>query len=197
MRRHGSLGVYTVMCKWFWQSNRIGVLVVNKSKLGPLCVSAALAATIGLVGCGGQQPQASASAQASAQSSTSTTSESASNATSAAAPAESTTSSTSATTPQSTQSTTTDATANSTSAAPSANTTASNNYIGDAEAKRIALENAGVNEADCTGPVKVELDTDDAVVHYDVDFKVGGTEYEYDIDAATGSIVQAKSEIDD
>ena len=35
------------------------------------------------------------------------------------------------------------------------------------------------------------------VVHYDVDFKQGGMEYDYDIDATTGAILQSHSEVDD
>lgn len=42
-----------------------------------------------------------------------------------------------------------------------------------------------------------ELDLDDAVVHYDVEFKAGGLEYDYDIDATTGEIVYSNSEADD
>lgn len=51
-------------------------------------------------------------------------------------------------------------------------------------------------EAD-TYELKVELDLDGAVVHYDVDFKAGGMEYDYDIDATTGEIIYFTSEVDD
>ena len=72
---------------------------------------------------------------------------------------------------------------------------ASRPYIGNDAAKAAALEHAGVAEADCT-EMKVELDTDDSVVHYDVEFKVGNTEYDYDIDPTTGDIIKSDSEID-
>lgn len=62
-----------------------------------------------------------------------------------------------------------------------------NQYIGDAEAKRIALENAGLSEANVFD-LGCELDLDDGTVHYDVDFKANGYEYDYDIDATTGAI---------
>ena len=44
--------------------------------------------------------------------------------------------------------------------------------------------------------MKVELDKDDPVIHYDVEFKVGTTEYDYDIDPVTGDILKYDSEID-
>ena len=68
--------------------------------------------------------------------------------------------------------------------------------ISQEDAKRIALEDAGVKEADVTGYVKVELDTDNGVTKYDVGFHVGTTEYDYDIDATTGAILSRGSEID-
>ena len=59
-----------------------------------------------------------------------------------------------------------------------------------------ALKDAGVAEADAT-ELKAELDPDDAVVHYDVEFKAGGMEYDYEIDAATGEVLKGESEADD
>lgn len=64
------------------------------------------------------------------------------------------------------------------------------------EAMQIALDDAGLSEADVMG-LSVELDLDDAVVHYDVDFKSGGYEYDYDIDSTTGAIIYSNAEIDD
>lgn len=68
--------------------------------------------------------------------------------------------------------------------------------IGEAKAREIALEHAGLAEADVTF-VKVRLDRDDGRLDYDVDFYSGNTEYNYEIDAATGEIVSFDSEIDD
>ena len=68
--------------------------------------------------------------------------------------------------------------------------------IGEAKAREIALEHAGLAEADVTF-VKVRLDRDDGRLDYDVDFYSGNTEYDYEIDAATGEIVSFDSEIDD
>lgn len=68
--------------------------------------------------------------------------------------------------------------------------------IGEAKAREIALEHAGLAEADVTF-VKVRMDRDDGRLDYDVDFYSGNTEYDYEIDAATGEIVSFDSEIDD
>ena len=61
-------------------------------------------------------------------------------------------------------------------------------------ARQIALSHAGVGSANFT---KVELDTDDGVRVYDIEFKVGNVEYDYDIDATSGAILSSSSEIDD
>lgn len=61
-------------------------------------------------------------------------------------------------------------------------------------AKQIALSHACVSGASFT---KVELDTDDGVRVYEIEFKVGNVEYDYDIDATSGAILSSSSEIDD
>ena len=72
-------------------------------------------------------------------------------------------------------------------------TAAANGQISEDEAKRIALEDAGVAEAD-TDYLRVNFDRDDGVPVYDVEFTdIPGTngtvtEYDYEIDAATGAI---------
>lgn len=64
----------------------------------------------------------------------------------------------------------------------------SNNiYIGDVRAREIAYADAGVTEADIT-KLEVEFDFDDGKYLYEVEFRVGMTKYEYDIDALTGDI---------
>ena len=45
--------------------------------------------------------------------------------------------------------------------------------------------------------VDLDLDPDDGPAHYDVDFKVGDKEYEYDVNAVTGEIMSHEVEIDD
>ena len=61
-------------------------------------------------------------------------------------------------------------------------------------AKQIALSHAGVSGASFK---KVKLDKDDGVRVYEIEFKVGNVEYEYDIDASSGAIISSSSEIDD
>ncbi len=86
------------------------------------------------------------------------------------------------------QSTPTDSTTNTTQ-----NNTAK---ITEAKAKDIALKHANLT-ADKVTELEIELDTDDAVTHYDVDFKANGYEYDYEIQAETGEILKSEKEIDD
>ena len=77
---------------------------------------------------------------------------------------------------------------------PAAPTQAASSGISVDKAKQIALSHAGVSGASFT---KVELDTDDGVRVYEIEFKVGNVEYDYDIDASSGAIISSKSEVDD
>ena len=61
------------------------------------------------------------------------------------------------------------------------------------EAENIALAHAGVSRADASFE-RTELDKDDGRSVYEVGFRVGKTEYEYDIDAATGKILEFDTE---
>lgn len=154
--------------------------MLNK-KIIALVAAAALAACLGLAGCGGSQ---AASSSAAASNTAASTSAAASNAAASASAAAAST------------------TAASTSAAPASTTAASpaapatNSYIDDQAALDIALADAGFAAADVIG-LEVELDLDSTVVHYDINFKQGGWEYDYDIDATSGAILTATSEIDD
>ena len=69
-------------------------------------------------------------------------------------------------------------------------------YIGEAAAKKAALTHAGIVESAVTG-LKTELDRDDGKVYYNVEFRSGGVEYEYDIDAVSGKVLKAEKDIDD
>ena len=44
---------------------------------------------------------------------------------------------------------------------------------------------------------EIEVDTDDGKTVYKLDFRFGSTEYDYEIDAASGKILKAEKEIDD
>ena len=63
------------------------------------------------------------------------------------------------------------------------------------EAKNIALTAAGVAESAVTG-LKVELDYDEDARRweYEVDFRVGKTEYDMDIDAVSGQILRNETD---
>lgn len=65
--------------------------------------------------------------------------------------------------------------------------------IGEAAAKQIALEHAGIAEADASY-LWVSRDYDDGRLEYEVEFFSGSKEYDYDIDAADGSILSFDSE---
>jgi len=59
--------------------------------------------------------------------------------------------------------------------------------ISEAKAKEIALNHAGVSESQISH-FKIKLDYDDGRVEYEIEFHVGHTEYEYEIDANSGNI---------
>lgn len=59
------------------------------------------------------------------------------------------------------------------------------------QAEAIALQHAGLS-ADQVVERKSELEEDDGVLHYQVEFKRNGVEYEYEIDAMSGAILKAE-----
>ena len=64
------------------------------------------------------------------------------------------------------------------------------------EAKNAALANAGLQESDVVYK-KAQLETDDGILKYEIDFYAGDNEYNFDIDAATGAVLKAETEIMD
>ncbi len=66
-------------------------------------------------------------------------------------------------------------------------------YIGEAKAKEIALNDAGVKESDARR-LKVKFDFDDGRAEYEVEFHSGKFDYDYEIDAATGRIIKAEKD---
>lgn len=70
------------------------------------------------------------------------------------------------------------------------------NFIGIHKAKSIAFSHAGVSENEIRLE-KVELDRDDGVYEYEIEFSVGRVEYEYKINAKTGKILDFEKDIDD
>lgn len=74
--------------------------------------------------------------------------------------------------------------------------TGSSEYITEQKAKTIAFDHASLKEADIRYS-KAELDKDDMVVHYDIEFASGKYEYEYEINAKTGKILAFDKDFDD
>ena len=62
------------------------------------------------------------------------------------------------------------------------------------EAKQIALSHAGVGSARFT---KAKIDYENGIKVYEIEFKVGNMEYEYDINVSNGAIISSSAEIDD
>ncbi len=77
---------------------------------------------------------------------------------------------------------------------------AAGDYIGVERAKQIALDDAGFTENEVifsTAKFEKDDDDDDEAPEYEIEFFKGNVEYEYDIDALTGKILDSSSEIND
>ena len=61
-------------------------------------------------------------------------------------------------------------------------------------AKQIALAHAGVGSAKFK---KAKLDYENGIKVYEIEFKVGNLEYEYDINVSNGAIISSSVEVDD
>ncbi len=148
---------------------------MKRNTLVPPLMAGAMALAIALGGCGGQQQAAT------------TTTEQPAATEQKAEPAQKEAAKESTAQEQATQ------------AAPATQTAApadQGGQIAEQDAKNIAFADAGVTEQEVT-LLAVRLDTDDGVTKYEVEFNVGQTEYDYDIDATTGTILERSSEIAD
>ena len=74
----------------------------------------------------------------------------------------------------------------------SAEASASTSYIGESAALAAALKHAGVAETSLTEK-HVELDREGNTVIYQVEFETRSQEYEYEIDAASGTVLKAEN----
>lgn len=63
------------------------------------------------------------------------------------------------------------------------------------QAKEIALADADLTEEELTG-IRVKLDWDDGRLIYEVDMYVDAEEYSYELDAASGAILESDYEVD-
>lgn len=75
------------------------------------------------------------------------------------------------------------------------NYTVSEQFISSSKAQSIACAHAGVADTKVVF-VKNELDYDDGKAIYEIEFYYGTTEYDYEIDAATGKIISYDKEIE-
>lgn len=69
------------------------------------------------------------------------------------------------------------------------NTAANCNNIGESSALSIALNHAGLSRSDVTS-LSIEFDYSDGCCVYELEFACGATEYEYEINANTGAILE-------
>lgn len=67
--------------------------------------------------------------------------------------------------------------------------------ISEAKAKEIAFKDAGVKESDVKNST-IELDTDDGVKVYEIEFYTADKEYDYQIDAVSGDILSKDFDIE-
>jgi len=63
------------------------------------------------------------------------------------------------------------------------------NFIGEQRAKEIALEKAGISHDDVVFE-RVELDKDNGIWEYDIEFRKEKTEYDAEINAENGNIIK-------
>ena len=80
--------------------------------------------------------------------------------------------------------------------APTAENRSNNNYIGLERAKAIALSDAGLSVASVTF-TEAKQDFDDGVPNYDLDFYTATHEYDYEINALTGAIMDKSVEVNE
>lgn len=66
--------------------------------------------------------------------------------------------------------------------------------ISEQEALLSALDQAGLTEADVT-VTQVELDTDDGKQIYEIEFATADMEYEYEVNATTGSVLSFSQDV--
>lgn len=66
-------------------------------------------------------------------------------------------------------------------------------FIGEEKAKELALKKAGIG-AEGVKFDRVELDRDNGMWQYEVDFKYGNVEYDVDVNAENGEIVSFETE---
>ncbi len=74
--------------------------------------------------------------------------------------------------------------------------TTTDGVISAKEAKDATFKHANIDSKNAKH-IECELDNEDGKAVYEISFKVGETEYDYTLDAVTGAVLDAKTEIDD
>ena len=69
-------------------------------------------------------------------------------------------------------------------------------FLSEDEIRAIVFNHAGVNANDVR-EFEIELDDEDGICVYEVDFKAGNIEYDYVVNAVTGAIIRVETELDD
>ncbi len=69
-------------------------------------------------------------------------------------------------------------------------------FIGEDSAKKIALERAGLSAVDVIFE-RTELDKDDGIWHYEIEFRQGTTEYDARIKADDGTVISFETDYRD
>lgn len=76
---------------------------------------------------------------------------------------------------------------------PSAASGQPGSFIGEEAAKSAAFAHAGVSASDA-GSIQCKLDEEDGLWVYEVEFRSGGLEYDYEISASDGTVVKAEQD---
>lgn len=74
--------------------------------------------------------------------------------------------------------------------------TQASEYIGEEAAKQAAYGHAEVAAADVKR-CEIDLDRDDIIPHYELEFVAGSYEYEYEINAKTGAVIASEKDYND
>lgn len=69
-------------------------------------------------------------------------------------------------------------------------------YVGEAKAKEIALLHAKLTESDLSF-YRCEMEYENGILVYELDFVAGNYEYDYEVNAETGAVVKSEKEFED
>lgn len=79
---------------------------------------------------------------------------------------------------------------------PGITSSSDNEYIGEEAAKAIALSDAGITDVSAVNFITVKFEIDDRIPEYSIEFYIDNKEYDYEIHAATGVILEKDMDIE-